>query len=62
MSCSFCGGPWHAATGCYYGERARACGRCVREFWAWLRGHMGRWKARPGRPDFYVAAAKWGRR
>jgi hypothetical protein len=56
VSCSFCGGPWHAATGCYYGPRTRACLRCVADAWRWIRQHTA---ARKGRPDFYAAAAKW---
>lgn len=34
--CSFCEGPWHAATGCYYGPRIRACYACTVTAWAWI--------------------------
>jgi hypothetical protein len=40
MTCNFCGGVAHPATGCVYGPRTIACGPCVREFWVWLRRHV----------------------
>lgn len=47
--CSFCGGPWHPATGCQYGERTRSCLRCTLYFWAWFWVHQ---RPRKGKPDF----------
>ncbi len=58
LPCSFCGAPWHPATGCYYGPRIRSCYRCTVEFWVWFRRHQ---HARSGRPDFYGAASRWFR-
>jgi hypothetical protein len=54
MTCPFCGGAAHPATGCEYTPTFVACRRCTVEFWAWVR----RWtKPRKG-SDFYGAAAK----
>ena len=58
MRCVICGGVAHPSTGAEYKKDVVACGSCTREFWAWFRQHMGKWKARPGRSDFYAAAAR----
>ena len=58
MRCVICGGVAHPSTGAEYAKDVVACGPCTREFWAWFRQHMGKWKARPGRSDFYAAAAR----
>ncbi len=64
MSCFFCNGPAHPATGCQYSERVLACHQCVVDFWKWLRGHIAT-RSRPGRDkrgrmqaDFYEAVEK----
>lgn len=36
MTCFFCRGCAHPASGCEYSARVVACGPCVREFWAWF--------------------------
>ena len=65
--CSFCGAPWHAATGCRYGSRVVACQACVRAFWAWVERHTRPRRRRRGKGpvgpalDFYGAAALWRR-
>lgn len=67
MTCSFCGGVAHPASGCVYGPRTIACGPCTREFWVWVRSHTSkraRAKRRDGSPaiatasSFYEAAGK----
>jgi len=57
MTCSFCGGAYHPASGCCYGVRVVACGPCVRDFWAWFRRHQHPRKGRS--TSFYDAAAMW---
>lgn len=64
ISCSFCCGPAHPATGCVYGPRTIACRACTVRFWTWLRQHVNkRPRRRPGRVEpsisFYEAATKW---
>ena len=42
MICASCKGSAHPATGCQYTEKTIVCGRCVREFWKWLKGNTSR--------------------
>jgi hypothetical protein len=61
--CSFCDGPWHAATGCEYGPRIRSCHTCTVEFWKWVRQHTNKSPRRrkdqpPPMITFYEAAGK----
>ena len=55
MTCPFCRGPAHPATGCEYTPTFVACYRCTVAFWAWARAWM---RPRKGL-DFYAAAARW---
>lgn len=52
VSCRFCGGPFHPATGCAYTATFVACGPCTRSFWAWFRPFMSS-KGRRRGPAFY---------
>jgi hypothetical protein len=52
MTCFFCDGPAHPATGCQYTERALACWACTVRFWKWFREHQHKW------PAFYAAAGR----
>jgi hypothetical protein len=57
MQCFFCPNPAaHPSTGSELSANVLACEACTRSFWKWFRGHMHAW-SRPGRPDFYAAAA-----
>ena len=40
MTCFFCHGVAHPATGHAYSATAIACGRCYREFLPWYRGRL----------------------
>ncbi|GAC1541213.1 MAG: hypothetical protein NVS3B10_05740 [Polyangiales bacterium] len=40
MSCFFCDGPAHPATGCQYSARALACRACTVRFWTWAKQHI----------------------
>lgn len=40
MTCFFCGGAAHPATGHAYSERVLACGPCYREHMVWLKGRL----------------------
>lgn len=53
--CSSCGGVWHPATGDWDRVfKAARCGRCMRIFLVWLKGHTQRkWGGR----KFYEHAA-----
>jgi len=55
MNCTACQGVFYPATGCQYSARVVVCGPCVRQFWAWFRGHQNRGRG----PNFYVAATKF---
>lgn len=64
MTCTFCAGPAHPATGCVYGPRTIACRACTEQFWRWLRAHTNKMpRRRADRPgptiSFYEAAAKF---
>ena len=63
MTCNFCGGVAHPATGCVYGPSTIACVRCTRDFWRWVKGHTNgksskRSRKHPGMISFYEAAGK----
>lgn len=64
VSCSFCNGVAHPATGCVYGERMIACRDCACNFWKWVKEHTNKKARRPkdGRilpnVNFYEAAGK----
>ena len=63
MTCTFCRGAAHPATGCVYGSRTIACYACTIRFWTWMREHVNKKpRRREGRVipslSFYEAAAK----
>lgn len=55
MTCFFCHGPAHPATGCAWSATAIACRRCTVDFWRWFRAMQHR---RWGGQSFYEAAAR----
>lgn len=64
MTCFFCGGPAHPATGCQYSDNVVACRQCAVDFWAWFRAQQHKrervYRDAKGRlhADFYAAAGK----
>jgi len=62
VTCAFCGGPAHPATGCQYTATMIACRACTVDFWRWVRQHTnGRPRQRKGAVtsvSFYEAAGK----
>jgi hypothetical protein len=40
--CFACQGPYHPATGHAFSEDVLYCGRCIRHFYKWVRGHTNR--------------------
>lgn len=60
--CYCCHGPWHPATGYVLDEagRVRICGRCHREYQAFLKRRFAALAPHKKRPaDFLAAAAEW---
>ena len=55
ISCNFCQGPAHPATGCVYGPKTIACRGCTVQFWAWVRIHTNK---RPRRSSKGAATAE----
>lgn len=53
MRCASCKGAAHPASGCQYSEKTIICGRCVREFWRWVKGHTQPRKKKGKLLDFY---------
>ena len=63
MTCNFCGGVAHPATGHAYGPRTIACRACTLDFWRWVERHTngkGSRRARrvPVAETFYEHAAR----
>lgn len=58
MTCPFCHGASHPATGCEYTPTFVACHRCTVAFWSWALRWVNR-RPKPGRSDFYAAAGRW---